>query len=105
MMGGMAGAMGTALQAPVNTAALSRKIVYDGEIDLITKNVDPIAKKMVTFVQEARGYIAEENTTGSPGSQRSMHWKIRVPVDQFESFVRRSSRSASSSGTRGRRRT
>ena len=38
-------------------------------------------------MQEARGYIAEENTTGSPGSQRSMHWKIRVPVDQFESFV------------------
>ena len=35
MMGGMAGAMGTALHAPVNTAALSRKIVYDGEIDLI----------------------------------------------------------------------
>jgi len=43
MMGGMAGAMGTALQAPVNTAALSRKIIYDGEIDLIVKDVDPIA--------------------------------------------------------------
>ena len=37
MMGGMAGAMGTVLHAPVNTAALSRKIVYDGETDLIVK--------------------------------------------------------------------
>ena len=54
MMGGMAGAMGTALQAQVNTAALSRKIIYDGEIDLIVKDVDPIAKQVVTFIQDAR---------------------------------------------------
>ena len=87
--GGMAGAMGTALQAPVNTAALSRKIIYDGEIDLIVKDVDPIAKQVVTFIQDARGYIAEQSTTGSPGSQRSMRWKLRVPVEQFESLVQK----------------
>jgi hypothetical protein len=66
---------------------LSRKIVYDAQIDLITDDVDPVVKKLTSLVQEARGYIAEENLTGSPGSVRSMHWKIRVPVDQFESFV------------------
>jgi hypothetical protein len=71
MMGGMVGAMGTALQAPINTAALLRKIIYDGEIDLIVKDVDPIAKQVVTFIQDARGYIAEQSTTGSPGSPRS----------------------------------
>ncbi len=89
MMGGMAGAMGTAIQAPVNTAALSRKIIYDSEIDLIVKDVDPIAKQVVTFIQDARGYIAEQSTTGSPGSQRSMRWKLRVPVEQFESLVQK----------------
>jgi len=89
MMGGMAGAMGTAIQAPVNTAALSRKIIYDGEINLIVKDVDPIAKQVVTFIQDARGYIAEQSTTGSPGSQRSMRWKLRVPVEQFESLVQK----------------
>ena len=89
MMGGMAGAMGTAIQAPVNTAALSRKIIYDGEIDLIVKDVDPIAKQVVTFIQDARGCIAEQSTTGSPGSQRSMRWKLRVPVDQFELLVQK----------------
>ena len=88
-MGGMAGAMGTAIQAPVNTAALSRKIIYDGEIDLIVKDVDPIAKQVVTFIQDVRGYIAEQSTTGSPGSQRSMRWKLRVPVEQFESLVQK----------------
>ena len=91
MMGGMMGAMGTALQAPINAAALSRKIIYDGEIDLIVKDVDAIAKQVVTIIQDARGYIAEQSTTGSPGSQRSMRWKLRVPVDQFEIARRRRS--------------
>jgi Domain of unknown function (DUF4349) len=49
--------------------------------------VDPIAKKVGALVQEARGYIAEQNVTGSPGAQRSMRWRIRIPVEQFESFV------------------
>ena len=87
MMGmGMASQADKPLPA-ADSPALSRKIVYDAQIDLITENVDPIAKKLTALVQEARGYIAEENTTGSPGSQRSMHWKIRLPVDQFDAFV------------------
>ncbi len=89
MMGGMAGAMSTAIQAPVNTAALSRKIIYDGEIDLIVKDVDSIAKQVSASIQEARGYIAEQSTTGSPGTPRSMRWKLRVPVEQFESLVQK----------------
>ena len=89
MMAGMVGELGTAVQAPANTAALSRKIIYDGEVALIVKDVDPIAKQVVTFIQDARGYIAEQSTTGSPGSQRSMRWKLHVPVDQFESLVQK----------------
>src|SRR5271157_610963 len=89
MMRGMMGAMGTAIQAPINTAALSRKIIYDGEVDLIVKDVDPIAKQVVTFIEDARGYIAEQSTTGSTGSPRSMRWKLRVPVEQFESLVKK----------------
>ena len=83
MVGGMAGVMGTAIQAPVNTAALSRNIIYDDEIDLIVKDVDPIAKQVVTFIQDARGYIAEQSTTGSPGSQRLVRWKrIALTADE-----------------------
>jgi hypothetical protein len=89
MMGPFAGALGTAIQAPINTAALSRKIIYDGEVNLIVKDVDPIAKQVVTFIQDARGYIAEQSTTGSPGTPRSMRWKLRVPVEEFESVVQK----------------
>ncbi len=89
MMGGMIGTKTTAIQAPVNIAALSRKIIYDGEIDLIVKDVDSTAKQVVAAILEARGYIAEQSTTGSPGTPRSMHWKLRVPVEQFESLVQK----------------
>ena len=44
--------MAIALQAPKNAAALSRKIIYDGEVDLIVKDVDPVGKQVVTLVQE-----------------------------------------------------
>jgi hypothetical protein len=87
--GMMAGMSGVAGQAPADKLALSRKIIYDGQVELVVKDVDATAKKVVTFVQDARGYIAEQGTTGAPGSQRSMRWKLRVPVDQFEALVQK----------------
>ena len=73
--------------APADPSAISRKIIYDAQVDLIVEDVDPIAKKVGMLVQDARGYIAEQNVTGSPGSLRSMRWRFRIPVEQFDSFV------------------
>jgi hypothetical protein len=67
--------------------ALSRKIIYDAQVTLIVESVDPVTKKVAALVEAAHGYIAELDAAGSPGSQRSMHWKIRVPVERFEPFV------------------
>jgi hypothetical protein len=93
----MAGMMGQAAPSqadkearqapPLDSPAMSRKIIYDAQVDLLVENIEPIAKQVSSLVQDARGYVAEEDTTGSPGSRRSMRWKIRIPVDQFESFV------------------
>jgi len=67
--------------------AISRKIIYDAQVDLVVDSVDPVARKLAGLIQSARGFIAEQNVTGSPGSLRSIHWRIRVPVEQFDSFV------------------
>jgi hypothetical protein len=72
---------------PAASATISRKIIYDAQVDLIVDSVEPIAKKVPTLVQQAQGYLSEQNVSGSPGSQRSMHWKFRIPVDRFDSFV------------------
>jgi hypothetical protein len=66
---------------------ISRKIIYDAQVDVIVESVDPVSRKVGTLVQEARGYIAEQSVTGSPGSLRSMRWRIRVPVERFESLL------------------
>ncbi len=72
---------------PAAPAAISRKIIYDAQVDVIVNSVEPTARRVTTLVQDSRGYIAEQNVTGSPGTLRSMHWKIRIPVEQFDSFV------------------
>jgi hypothetical protein len=66
---------------------ISRKIIYDAQVDLIVESVEPVAQKVTALVQNARGFIAEMNVAGSPGSQRSIHWRLRIPVEQFDSFV------------------
>jgi hypothetical protein len=90
-MGG-AGAMMGGFQPGANSApsvppGIARKIIYDAQVDVVVDSVDPVSRKVSTLVQDARGYIAEQNVTGSPGSLRSMRWRIRVPVERFESLV------------------
>ena len=76
-----------ATQPGAAPAAVARKIIYDAQVDLIVKSVDPIAKRVGTLLQDARGYIAEQTVTGSPGSLRAIRWRFRVPVEQFDSFL------------------
>jgi hypothetical protein len=72
---------------PGATPSIARKIIYDAQVELIVDSVDPVAKKVGSLVQDARGYVADQNVTGSPGTQRSMRWRFRIPVEQFDSFV------------------
>jgi hypothetical protein len=78
-----AGGQTAALPPP----GMARKIIYDAQIDLVIKDIDPIATRLARLVQDHQGYIAEQNLAGSPGTQRSGHWKVRVPVERFEDFV------------------
>jgi Domain of unknown function (DUF4349) len=72
---------------PPNALGISRKVVYNATLDLLVDSIEPASKRVPELVEDAQGYIAEQNMTGSPGSRRTQHWKIRVPVDRFESFV------------------
>lgn len=91
MMGMMAGAAPGGTDAPQDAPpaneVLSRKIIYDAKINLLIEAIDSTAAKLVELVQKAGGYVAEQNIAGSPGSVRSGQWKVRIPVERFESFV------------------
>jgi len=70
-----------------NEPGISRKVIYDATIDLVVQSVDEAVGRVGELVEQSGGYIAEQNMVGSPGSKRSQRWRIRVPIDRFESFV------------------
>jgi hypothetical protein len=68
-------------------AGLDRKIIYDAQIGLVVEDFVRAEAEIVPLVTKAGGYVAEMQLTGSPGRQRSGRWKVRVPVQTFESFL------------------
>lgn len=72
---------------PPNAAGISRKVIYDTTIDLIVKSIDEAAAAVARLTEQSGGYIAEETVSGSPGSTRSRFWKLRIPIERFESLI------------------
>lgn len=64
-----------------------RKIIYSADIALIVEKFDDVAEQVVRLVDRSGGYVAESDLGGTPGAPRLGHWKVRVPVEKFESFV------------------
>ncbi|WP_165071281.1 DUF4349 domain-containing protein [Paludisphaera rhizosphaerae] len=87
--GGMMGETGreeaSSAAAP---AGVSRKVIYDATLDLAVDELDRASAKVGELVASSGGYIAEETMTGSPGSTRSQFWRLRIPVDGFDGFVK-----------------
>jgi Domain of unknown function (DUF4349) len=64
----------------------SRKIIYTAAMTLITENFSKSEQELLRLVKEKDGYVVNSEVTGSPGTPRAAHWKIRVPVAQFDAF-------------------
>jgi len=67
--------------------ALQRKLIYTAEIDLIVEDFTPVPSQVVALAKRFDGYVASSQLTGSPGSPRSGHWTIRVPVQRYDEFL------------------
>lgn len=75
-------------EAPPPADGPSRKIIYNADIALVVEDFAQSEPKIAELVEAAGGYIAEQTLLGSPGARRSARWKVRVPVDRFEGFLR-----------------
>jgi hypothetical protein len=84
--GGAAGqvATGALVQAAATTP---RKIIYTATVDAVVENLSTAQAELVRLVKRSSGYIAETNVGGQAGDQRTGTWKVRVPVEQYESFM------------------
>jgi hypothetical protein len=73
---------------PAAKAGVARKIIYNAELALVVEDFARAEPEVTRLVQTYQGYIAEMQVLGSPGERRSARWKVRVPVDTFEAFLR-----------------
>lgn len=64
-----------------------RRIVYRADVDIIVERFDPLPSQIEALVKKYGGFVSASNLVGSPGSRRTGRWTVRVPVDQFQSFL------------------
>ncbi|MFN4261439.1 MAG: DUF4349 domain-containing protein [Gemmataceae bacterium] len=65
-----------------------RKVIYRAQVELIVEDFDT-AKEELTRIADATpgAYISKWNVQGSPGTPRYGSWVVRVPLDDFKSFL------------------
>lgn len=83
----LVGGPGQAKDVSTDSAALSRKIIYNATVDLVAERLSTAETALVQLVKAQGGYVAENEVTGSPGSPRQGSWKVRIPVSRFEPFM------------------
>lgn len=69
------------------TPASQRKIIYNANVDLTVEDFARAERALLRLVREHDGYVANSNLQGSPGSQRSGTWEVRVPAERLDRFV------------------
>ncbi len=73
-------------------AAVPRKIIYDATIDLVVDSLNGLEAAIADVVKRHDGFLAGSDLASQVSTQRTATWKVRVPVDRFEDFVRAVSR-------------
>jgi hypothetical protein len=74
----------TKTQAP----AIPRKIIYDARIDLVVESLGGLESSVMNLVKEHDGFLAESDVATQVSTQRTATWRVRVPVDRFDAFIR-----------------
>jgi hypothetical protein len=78
--------------AKTPSPAIPRKIIYDASIDLVVDSLSGLEGSIADVVQRHGGLLAGSDLNAQVSTQRTATWKVRVPVDRFDDFVRAVSR-------------
>lgn len=65
----------------------SRRIIFDADIRLVVKKVADAENEINKYLKQVDGYIAEASVDRTQGEELTGHWKVRVPVNKFDSFL------------------
>jgi hypothetical protein len=73
--------------APLSTGGISRKMIYDASIDLIVESLSKTEQAILKLITDHGGFLAESEQSSETSERRHGTWRVRVPVDRFESFA------------------
>jgi hypothetical protein len=74
--------------APPAAGALERKIIYTATVDLVVEDFTPVPAQIDQLVKGYHGFIANSQVSGSAGERRRGEWTLRIPIANFEAFLR-----------------
>lgn len=66
--------------------AIVRKIIYNADVHLVVDNFETGESQLKRLITQYNGQIASSDQRGQSGSQRTGHWKVRIPVENFDAF-------------------
>ena len=73
---------------PTPKATANRKIIYDARVELVTEDLNKLESGLLRIIEMQGAYIADSDRSGASGETRHGNWKVRVPVDAYDAFVR-----------------
>lgn len=74
----------------VAAPSLVRKIIYTCQIAVVVEDLmaaQQTLNTLIASIQPQGGYLANQELSGTSGSQRRGTWTIRVPLSEFDRFV------------------
>jgi Domain of unknown function (DUF4349) len=72
---------------PPDAPTLPRKIIYNAQVTLVVESVSTVGDQLAKLVKDAGGYISETDQSSYTRVARTAMWKVRVPVERFETFL------------------
>ncbi len=75
---------------PANAKAVPtpRRIIYTADVALTTDSLASAARDIESKVKQCDGYVADSALGVGESKRRTGTWKVRVPVVQFDTFVK-----------------
>ncbi len=64
----------------------ARMIIYTATLRITVEDFGKAEQQLTELLASHKAYVVQSELSGAPGSPRSGHWKVRVPVEQFDAF-------------------
>jgi hypothetical protein len=66
----------------------ARKLVYNAEVDMVVEDLGTAEQELDKLLQAHEAAVANSETVSRAGAPRTSLWRLRVPVAQFDAFLK-----------------